>query len=89
MSRAAEGCDYLRNVAPRAPIAALNLLERTAQTGKDDKASAGTSIPADASQGVSPIWIWTLSRQFLRPFPSRLPAEQCPSFQAGLARDWV
>jgi hypothetical protein len=24
---------------------------------------------------------------FLRPFPFRLPTEQCPSFPAGLARD--
>jgi hypothetical protein len=31
--------------------------------------------------------MFSSSRQFLRPFPSRLPAEQCPSFPADLARD--
>src|ERR1700691_5894060 len=55
--------------------------------GKHDEASAGTSRPTDAVQGVSPILICTFRASFLRPFPFRLPTEQCPSFPAGLARD--
>jgi len=47
-------------------------------TWKDDGAPAGTVIPADANLGVSPFWIWTLSRQFFGLFPPRLPAERLP-----------
>jgi hypothetical protein len=62
MSGAAERCDYPAEcgaqIAPRC-LAALNLavsnLCSVLMPGKHDGASAGTSVPADAVQGVSPI----------------------------------
>jgi len=67
MSGAAVRCDYPRNVGRRiAPnyLAVLNLFKIAVHPGKHDGAPAGTSVPADAMQGVSPMWICNLSRQF-------------------------
>jgi len=87
MSGAAVRCDNPRNVGrPNAPRYLRRCCEPV-YAGKHDGAPAGKSLPADAMQGVSPILICIFRASFLRPFPFRLPTEQCPSFPAGLARD--
>src|ERR1700739_3947965 len=89
MSGAAVRCDNPRFAecwAPNAPRCLRRCCEPV-YAGKHDGASAGTRSPADAMQGVSPILICIFRASFLRPFPFRLPTEQCPSFPAGLARD--
>jgi hypothetical protein len=87
MSGAAVRCDYPRNVGRPLRRAALRRCCEPVYAGKHDGAPAGTVDPADAMQGVSPILICIFRASFLRPFPFRLPTEQCPSFPAGLARD--
>jgi len=58
---------------------------------KDNGAPAGTVVPADATQGVSPILIWILSRQFLGLFsapPARGAAWQNLPSWGSLTLEW-
>jgi len=96
MSGAAERCDLPAECGALMAAALLSCLKpglfRTGAiccdclentTGRPQ----GQSVPADAVQGVRQSEFVIFRASFLRPFPSRLPAEQCPSFPAGLARD--
>jgi hypothetical protein len=89
MSGAAVRCDYPRNVGRRiAPryLAVSNLCKVVVRPGNTTGRPQGQAFPQTPCKAFRQCEFVIFRASFLRPFPFRLPTEQCPSFPASLAR---
>src|SRR5580700_5947121 len=88
MSGAAVRCDYPRNVGR--PSRRATYLRRCCEPVKAENTTGrrrGQSFPQTPCKAFRHSEFVIFRASSLRPFPFRLPTEQCPSFPAGLARD--